>query len=618
MTPQRTDLLGLTPDMLAALANRGLVKRATKDIEAGTGPVISMDGDTLVATFPDSVVTTLPAGRGLDGASCSCGASMCRHRIGLVLAYQRSAEPAAEAFTPWSPGDIDDDALIAAFGARTVTAARRLGGAGLAATVRWPSADDPVATVALPSCTVRFLVPGRLEFVDTDAAAAVRGQMIVLAVWACREPQVEKAQVEPVGVAPGTLAAVELAGEVLTIGVANAGPELAAHVRRVRADLDAHNLRWPVAALDELGEQLAAYAERRAAHSTARVAELISELHVRHRVGGRPASAPRVLGTEEAAETPLRQIRLVSLGCRLLDAHTAQVFLADPTGDSVLVLERRWEPGADNKTGPALASRRLAGSTLGALARSNVVTASAVRSATRRVRIGTSRVAATSITPVGTAWTALVTTDYAELSERLAARPPRFVRPRLEAESVHVLEIAELRDVAYFPGAQRLDALVADRSGTTAVVSVDHRAWAPGALDAVAAALADAPRAVSGSVRRANGVLTVDPIALLTGSGVVVPDLTAPTRTRIGHGVDTRDPLTAVIDAATGVLADAAHHGLTNLPRGYGERVRAAAAELDRHALRTAGAALVAFAAEPSVPAWVAAHVRLVLTAEYR
>ncbi|MEJ3652147.1 hypothetical protein WEH80_03970 [Actinomycetes bacterium KLBMP 9759] len=617
MTTRRTDLLGLTPDMLAALANRGLVKRATKDIEAGTGPVISTEGDALVATFPDSVVTTLPAGRGLDGASCSCGATMCRHRIGLVLAYQRSSEPADEAFTPWSPGDIDDAALAAAFGARTVTAARRLRGTGLTATVRWPTADDPVATVALPSCTVRFLVPGRLEFVDTDAAASVRAQMIVLAVWACREPAPDGAapQAEE---APTMLAAVELAGEVLTIGVANAGPELAAHVRRVRADLDARNLRWPVAALDELGEQLAAYAERRAAHSTARVAELISELHVRHHVGSRAGSAARVLGTEEAAETPLRQIRLVSLGCRLLDAHTAQVFLADPTGESVLVLERRWEPEADEKAGPALAARRVAGTTLGALARSNVVTASAVRSATRRVRIGTSRIAATSITPVGTAWTALAVADYAGLSQRLAARPPRFVRPRLEAESVFVLEIAELVGVAYSPGAQRLDAVIADRDGTRAVVSVEHRAWAPGALDAVAAALAEGPRAVSGSLRRADGALVVEPIGLLTASGVVVPDLAAPTRTRIDHGGHTRDPLTTVLDTATGVLADAAHHGLAHLPRGYGDRVGAVAADLDRHGLRTSGAAMVAFAAEPSVGTWFAAHLRLVLTSEYR
>jgi hypothetical protein len=43
----RDDLLALTPDALAALANRGLVKRATKDLDAGTGPTIEVEGATV-------------------------------------------------------------------------------------------------------------------------------------------------------------------------------------------------------------------------------------------------------------------------------------------------------------------------------------------------------------------------------------------------------------------------------------------------------------------------------------------------------------------------------------------------------------------------------------------
>ncbi|PLW73934.1 hypothetical protein C0036_04600, partial [Streptomyces sp. DJ] len=74
MTP-RTDLLALTPDTLAALANRGLVKRAVKELDAGAGPDVSDDGDgTVRGRFPDGTEAVLPAGADLDAGSCTCGA----------------------------------------------------------------------------------------------------------------------------------------------------------------------------------------------------------------------------------------------------------------------------------------------------------------------------------------------------------------------------------------------------------------------------------------------------------------------------------------------------------------------------------------------------------------
>ena len=59
----RTDLLALTPDTLAALANRGLVKRAAKDLDAGAGPDLEVTGDhTVHGRFPDGTETRLPPG----------------------------------------------------------------------------------------------------------------------------------------------------------------------------------------------------------------------------------------------------------------------------------------------------------------------------------------------------------------------------------------------------------------------------------------------------------------------------------------------------------------------------------------------------------------------------
>ena len=80
--PPREDLLALTADTLAALANRGLVKRAVKDLDAGTGPEVRCEDDgTVSAVHPDGSRTRLPVGVGLETTECSCTASgVCRHR----------------------------------------------------------------------------------------------------------------------------------------------------------------------------------------------------------------------------------------------------------------------------------------------------------------------------------------------------------------------------------------------------------------------------------------------------------------------------------------------------------------------------------------------------------
>lgn len=67
---------------------------------------ISHENSALIATFSDGVRTQLANGRALKEAQCSCGASgMCRHRVMLVLSYQRlctTAQP-TEKEEAWDP-----------------------------------------------------------------------------------------------------------------------------------------------------------------------------------------------------------------------------------------------------------------------------------------------------------------------------------------------------------------------------------------------------------------------------------------------------------------------------------------------------------------------------------
>ncbi|RQX56690.1 hypothetical protein DLJ57_06465, partial [Micromonospora chalcea] len=88
----RDDLIALTPDVLAALSNRGLVKRATREVDAGERPVLTEDADGAVrAAYPDGVTVTLPVGGGLAAGICSCPApGVCRHLLTVVLTYQRT------------------------------------------------------------------------------------------------------------------------------------------------------------------------------------------------------------------------------------------------------------------------------------------------------------------------------------------------------------------------------------------------------------------------------------------------------------------------------------------------------------------------------------------------
>ena len=171
----RADLLALTPESVAALANLGLVKRALREIEQGKGPALAEEADgTVVGTFDDGAVARLVPGRGLRDCGCSCGASsVCRHRVAVALAYRSFVESASLETAPaieegsWSPGEIDDDAIARAIPRRTLDEAKAAARRGVVIEIVRPVAGEaPIAR--LPSCTVRFLVPRDLVYARCD------------------------------------------------------------------------------------------------------------------------------------------------------------------------------------------------------------------------------------------------------------------------------------------------------------------------------------------------------------------------------------------------------------------------------------------------------------------
>ena len=388
MTGMRTDLLALTDDSLAAIANRGLLKRAQREVAAGAGPTLVEHEGTVTATFADGVVVVLARGTALDQSTCTCTATaVCRHRVMLAVAYREQfgtsgnggdlvpdeavSDEAAVGTGPGTtaaaaPVAFSDQELEEHFGSRTMAVARKAWRAGYRARIRRATPAEPVATVELASCTVRFLVAGELGYARVDAARGTRDDAVVLAVWACRAAE-RTGRSDPVvdlevgGAGAGDVGAsgsgaghsglepiLPLVADLLADGVTGTGPEIATAVAQARRSLDRANLRWPTDALDELDDQLGAYRDRNARYHPVRTAALVAEAFGRHRcvAGGGASLRVTVLGTEERAETPLRLLRLTGLGARVVSdpgSRTVEVYLAHPEAGVVLALRRRVE-----------------------------------------------------------------------------------------------------------------------------------------------------------------------------------------------------------------------------------------------------------------------------------
>lgn len=614
----RSDLLALDEGKLAALANKGLVKRAQKDLEAGQVPVITVEDDgTLVATL-GGVVTRLPRGASLAEAPCSCGAlKACRHRVLAVLAYRALADgaPAPEASSLELPS-FDDDALAAYLGARVLDQARRARARGYVADV----VRGEVPLVELSTCTVRFLVPSDLAFTRCDCQLGQRCEHVALAVWALREAigrgEVDRVTIEVGEAAAARIdalgAALELVRELLLDGVEGSGAALAARFALAVKPLEDEQLRWPITICEELEEALASYAARRASYRPELVGSLATELFARARAGRGEGEVPAraVLGAGEPKKTLLEHVRLVSLGARLarevlepgkarIEAH---VHLADPDTLTVLVYRRAWDVD-EQATAAAIAGRTaVAGATLATLARGQVVTRSAERAANRAVTIGASRVARTTVTPSSGRWDFAEPLGYARydaLAQRMRERPPAFVRPRVLAERVHVLRIASVGALAYSAGEQVLRALVFDDEGAAILLALEHSAVAPGAIDALAHALGGTwgtPALVSGEVRLEGATLVMRPLSVVVPDRVVALDLESadPAVLPRGGAPQASDPFVTVLAEARDQLDAGAHRGLLHVSEGWREQIARVERSASELGLRTCAARLAA------------------------
>lgn len=678
MASVREDLLRLTPQAIAAAANMGLLKRAQKDLDEGKLPIVETAHDGAVsATFPDGARATLLPGKALKDCPCTCGATtVCRHRVGAILAYQRAAAirqdasecPAgptggSEAPRPWNPAAVDDAALETLLGRAALERAAALRRRGVLVEVTHGMfVGDSLPQAQLATSTVRFLVPGDVSYARCDCRARSGCEHVALAVWAFRvaaekDPTALSLTVELADSAVGPNerrgVALEAAGTVAAMVLLEGASRLpAAAAQRfalARAALARARAAWPLGSVEDLEELVAAYGRRSARYSPEHLADTLVDLWARSRAGNGAGDMPAaaVLGSDETPEAALDQVRLLAIGGRIEadgEDRDVEVLLADPASGSVLILRRHYTPQpGSGQDGAALGRRAgIAGTPIGSLGACQVVSNAAVRRPNRLVSFSVGALKKTSVLPGGAALAgvpeSLVVTDTERFARDLASRAPRVVRPRLLAENVRVFAVTRVLDMLFDEGDQALRARCLDAAGHAFLVEGRHRAVSPGALPALAQLLGSGGvTAITGDGRRRGPDLVVEAIAVWTDHQVVL-DFAEPTQENaqtlaaLPHGTmgQADDALSLAVAAARSLLAEAAHQGLRASGPSWISRLRAArgrlvelglartAADLEmlEHATLAGSATGAEVDEATAADAWATAALRLELLAD--
>lgn len=415
---------------------------------------------------------------------------------------------------------------------------------------------------------------------------------------------------------------------------------LSARVEALRAQVQALGWRWVDDGIDELWQLLQAQQARSTRFDSQRLLTVMAELWARlgaadhaeqaHRAGTvqpPPLHASQILGVGVQGEVALDHLRLVSLGAALwsdAEAEGADVLFADPDTQAVTMLERRWPRAADAASGgtaPSLANRRVAGFPLRQVAAGQVITKTATRRANGLIDIGAGA-RQTGVMPLSpTAWDELVAPlkqgSVAALVAHLGAALPDFARPRQAAGGAATGTAGQLHVLAFTPmaaqavywdaAAQVFHAELCQAPGPDdgtdtgsppadrLHLALPHRAASPGAVDALARALAGewGPlRAVAGLARLQHGQAVMEPLALLTAQRAVVLQIEAPAPQPLPlrQGQDEPPALAALAGETLGLLGQWLRQGLRHQSASHAARVQAQADRLAQSGLaRCAG-----------------------------
>lgn len=179
-----------------ALSNAGFVKRGQKELDNGNIPELEQDDDgTLTAVFSDGTCTRLAKDQALKESSCTCGASgMCRHRVMLILSYQRAnagnalAEAEPESAERWHPGQWQEE--LATLPESILKRAQQLADKGI--TVELFCRPNEAPSAKLPMSDVRFYSRSSIRFARCDCVDGSLCEHVALAVQAFTDAEAQQ------------------------------------------------------------------------------------------------------------------------------------------------------------------------------------------------------------------------------------------------------------------------------------------------------------------------------------------------------------------------------------------------------------------------------------------
>jgi hypothetical protein len=543
----RNDLLSLTPDDLAALTNRGTVKRALRELETAeaTFTLTETDAGEMTIEWSDDARCIFPAGKTASDARCTCpSTTLCRHIIRSILAYQQQstatqAEPPAPA-GPWDPGQFTDEQLAQQFKKNVLSAAQTRFQQGLL--IELVRSSKPTARFHQLACSLRFMVPNDLRYTHCDCAEAPPCSHVPLAVWAFRRLAAD----QPVGIvstqdsdlpAPIDLldAGENLLSELLDDGISSLSPTWKDRAIRLEAALSDADLIWPAQVLADIAHQYERYASHDARFSPQRVAELVGEWLIRaDAIRHQTRAVPQLLirGSSSDRTTDIGSARYVGLGCGAMQDRvgvTLTAYLQDVDSGSVVAVSRDFaNPARDSKDPPRDFSQLAAGPlfraiSMAALGAGQLLLQGGKRAPDHQLFVGRAKA---SLNPQSYAWESLraplLAEDFAEIRARLASLPPSSLRPRYLAENLHVVPIAKVEQFQFDDANQSIDIAVHDTRGELAVIHHPYLSRAREGSEALLAALSDTSRRlcfVAAQVANTSDCLLLHPITLVFEGG---------------------------------------------------------------------------------------------------
>lgn len=575
----RPDLIALTDDDLAALTNRGTVKRARQEVEAGalTVTYTKADDGTLTVRWSDDVECVLPAGKPLAQARCTCSVEPpCRHIVRSVMALTPDLPP-----SPRPAGEHPPQTSPSFLPTKEETRGRKGdGGMDPGHLFELVRSAKPTARCHSLGTVTRFLVPGDPNFSVCDCGQPAPCEHAWMALRAFEllpegaESGIVDTRTTPYPVPSEAVSAVDaLLGELIQLGLAGAPSVFWDRLQRVEKQARRAGLIWPAECLLELEVLKEGYTARDSRFDPATLALLVGELILRNEATlANNGSVPPLFVRGTAADKTLELVsaKLIGLGAggRLRrEGVQLTAFLQDETTGQVVAVQRD-SPRASIAKGVTLAE----------LAAGRALVRGAKRSPGGIMSFGRAPLA---VHPQTFTWEKLrapvFAETFAEVRARLATLPPTPLRPRRLAEGFHVVPVAQVQGSGFDTTEQAVVALLADsEGGEVRLVHPYHAANAAGS-EALLAALGEGHLCfVAGRFQRRGAVLFVEPTSVVceTGDGrmIVQPWLDSGSRTRTEHSIPglsdqqrTQQFLTEALPQALGDLLIGGGEAITEL-----------------------------------------------------